>query len=134
MKSKKQKNQTLKWFVKVARTNKALNSSPIPNPETSWMFWDKDYRRTPKDFVSISWFDSPKEAQKAIDKELELLRREAAQYKEDVRIVKAHGLDKRYNGLLAAMRSQISPYAIGKPPVFKIVSIAQEEWERLWAK
>ena len=127
---KKTNEAKYKYLVKVARTKKALESS-YPMPFKSWMFWDRNYRVT-KSGVAMSCFDSKDEAQKAIDRERLLLKRESETFKRDVAIIKCNGMEKRYRGILAFMTTKVSPYLIGRPPVFKIVQVKADEWEKLW--
>ena len=127
---KKQVDADFIYLVKIARTKKALDSSN-PIPCESWIFWDKNYR-IKKTGVAISTFTSEKEAKQAIDRELRLLKREGKQFKRDVSIIQRNGMEKRYPGILRFLCSHISSYALGKPPVFKIVHPNKERWESLW--
>lgn len=127
---KKQRDDKFIYLVKIAKTKKGLQSSS-PLPFESWMFWDKNYR-IKKTGVAISTFTSEKEAKQAIDRELHLLKLEGKQFKRDASIIQRNGMKKRYPGILRFLCSHISPYALGKPPVFKIVHANKERWESLW--
>ena len=129
MRQKPKEKKRYIYLVKVARTKKAF-ASKIPGPDT-WSFWDKNYRIN-KTGIAISTFTSEKEANQAIDRELRLLKREGKQFKRDVSIIQRNGMEKRYPGILRFLCSHFSSYALGKPPVFKIVPANKERWESLW--
>lgn len=128
---KKQGDADFIYLVKIARTKKALESSN-PIPCVTWTFWDKNYR-VKKSGVAISIFSSEEEAQKAIDREQVMLKRESEQFKRDVCIIKCNDMGKRYPGILDYMYARTNPYVVGKPPVFKIVRTGADTWRKLWS-
>ena len=132
---KKQVDAEFIYLVKIAWTKKALEqSNPIPG--VTWAFWDKNYREK-KSMVAISVFSSRKEAQKAIDRELVLLKRENAHLKKDIRRLLSNVKEPHDHGLreliLQHIYSYTNPNAIGKLPVFKIVRTGADTWKKLWS-